>query len=323
MGYLIHDKLSTWQEQTDFVAQVPVLQNKSEQAKNLTTFDLPEIIDFAGEKVPLDDPEVKERLDRELHLNSYFHSSTIAIIKKANRWLPQIEGELKKEGLPSDLKYLALIESGLDNVVSPAGATGFWQLRDITAKELGLEVNEQVDQRYDPLHSTRAAAAYLKKAYQRFGSWTNAAASYNMGIYGLGKRLEEQKMVSYYDLLLNYETSRYIFRVLAIKEIMENPEKYGYQIPEKHLYEQETLRPVLVDKSISNLVDFALQQGINYKILKQYNPWLRTKSLDIARPGQTYTILVPEKPPFFQIANGQVKELPPSLTSSNDGVIAE
>lgn len=266
----------------------------SQPPQKFHTFDVPENLTLAGEKVPLDDVEVLQRLDRELHVNTYWNSNTIFLMKRSSQWFPQISKILKENEIPQDFLYLPLIESGLLNVKSPAGALGFWQFMEHTARELGLEVNDEVDERYDPILSTEAACKYLKQAYNKFGNWTNVAASYNVGMAGLQRSLMEQKVGSYYDLLLNDETSRYVFRLLAIKEIMENPVKYGYDIPEKHLYKQEKLREVKVVTSIPNLVDFALAQGINYKILKQYNPWLRKKSLTIKQKGKTYTLLVPQ-----------------------------
>lgn len=286
--------------------------SSSEQPFDIVkTYDLPGNLTFANETVPLDDPDVRERLDREIYTNLYYHSSTISILKRANRWMPAIEQVLEKHNIPEDFKYLALIESGLQNVVSPAGATGFWQLRDITARELGLEVNDEVDQRYDPIQSTEAAAKYLQKSYKRFGSWTNAAASYNIGMYGLDRRLEDQRVYSYYDLLLNEETSRYVFRVLALKEIYENRSKYGYDFPEDHLYGNEPLKVVTIDEDVDNFVDFALDNGINYKILKQYNPWLRGRKLNVKK-GHSYQILIPENPPRFTFMPLQEEESEPS-----------
>ena len=195
--------------------------------------------------------------------------------------------------MPDDLKYIAVIESGLLNVISPANAVGFWQFLKPTAKELGLEVTKEVDERYHPLKATRAACKYLKKSYQDFGSWTLAAASYNMGVSGLKNRLEEQRETSYYDLLLNEETSRYVFRAIAAKELITNPERYGFEIPDEHLYQQEVLKEVKVTETIEDLVGFAQDQGINYKILKKHNPWLRRKSLSV-RKGDEYLISIPE-----------------------------
>jgi len=256
------------------------------------TVEIPDSLTFAGESIPMDILDVRERLDRELHINTYWHNNSIFIYKRSNRWLPQIEAILQEEGVPDDFKYLAVIESGLLNVTSPAKAVGFWQFLKPTARELGLEVTKEVDERYHPLKSTRAACKYLKKAYTSFGRWTLVAASYNMGIRGLNNRLEEQKVNSYFDLLLNEETSRYVFRALAAKELITNPEKYGFEIPEDHLYKQEPLREIEITQSIDDLVLFAQDHGINYKILKKHNPWLRRKSLTVKK-GEIYTISIP------------------------------
>ncbi len=261
------------------------------------TVEIPDSLSFAGEPVPMNIQDVKERLDRELHINTYWHNNSIFLYKRSNRWLPQIEQILQEEGVPDDFKYLAVIESGLLNVVSPANAVGFWQFLKPTARELGLEVTKEVDERYHPLKSTRAACKYLKQAHNKFGSWTLAAASYNMGIKGLSDRLEEQRVDSYFDLLLNEETSRYVFRVLAAKELLTSPEKYGFDIPEEHLYQQEDLKELEITESIDDLVAFAQQQGFNYKILKKHNPWLRRKSLTV-RSGTSYTVLVPARHPL-------------------------
>lgn len=261
------------------------------------TYDLPKEFDFAGESVPLLDPDVYERFDRELHVNIYFHSSTIFNIKRAAKWLPQIEPILKKHGIPDDFKYLAVIESGLLNVKSPKGAVGFWQILEETGKELGLEVTDEVDERYDPIKSTEAACKYLNKAYQRFGNWTLAAASYNIGMTGMTRAVNDQKIASYYDLYLNEETSRYIFRIMSLKLIMENPREYGFNISSDHLYKAEKYRKLKVEKSITDLAEFALLQGITYKTLKIHNPWLRKRVLNIRKQGASYTLLIPENPP--------------------------
>ena len=216
------------------------------------------------------------------------------MIKRANRWFPIIEPILQENGIPEDFKYLAVIESSLTNAVSPKKAVGFWQLLKGTAKEWGLEVNNEVDERYHPAKSAEVACKYINKAYHRLGSWTSAAASYNMGVYGLSKRFKEQKVDSYYDLLLNHETARYVFRALALKEIMENPERYGYEIPEEHLYHHIPLKEVRITKTIPDLVDFSNSLGINYKTLKLYNPWLRAKRLTVRGRKASYIISVPE-----------------------------
>ncbi|MEJ2005028.1 MAG: lytic transglycosylase domain-containing protein [Cyclobacteriaceae bacterium] len=259
---------------------------------NAVSLDLPKSMTFAGENVPLDIPDVRERLDRELHINTYWHSSTIFLIKQAHRWMPQIEEILKKNGIPEDFKYLTAIESGFVNVVSPKKAVGFWQILSSSGKEYGLEITREVDERYDPLKSTEAACKYLKKAQVKFGSWTNAAASYNRGMSGLQRALDDQKVDSYYDLLLNDETSRYVFRILAAKEIIEHPEKYGFDIEVDHLYNPEPVHYVEVSEDIDDLVKFAQDQGINYKLLKRHNPWLRRDRLNV-RNNKTYRIAIP------------------------------
>jgi len=256
---------------------------------------LPDDLYFAGERVPLEDPDVRERLDRELHVNTFWHSNTIFLLKRGNRWLPEIEKVLKEYNVPDDFKYLAVIESDLQNKVSPAQAVGFWQLLKSTAREFSLEVTSEVDERYHPLKSTEAACKYILRSYKKFGNWTNTAASYNAGMRGIDRVLERQKVQSYYDLLLNEETSRYVFRTIAIKLIFENPEAYGFQFKDTHLYHKEKLRDIKVDKSISDLREFAFEHGINYKILKRHNPWLRRNTLTV-RNGKEYIIQIPKKP---------------------------
>ncbi|BDD06209.1 murein transglycosylase [Aureibacter tunicatorum] len=276
------------------LAAVPMVDGERVPFVNAKGFELPTKLYFAGEKVPLEDPDVYERLDKELNVNVYFHSSTIFLIKKSNRWLDQMKGYLKEEGLPEDLAYIPLIESGFEHVVSPAGAAGYWQLMRTTGREFGLEVNDEVDERYHVEKSTQAAIKYLKKSYEKFGNWTNVVASYNIGMAGFGRRLKDQKVDSYYDLLLNEETKRYVFRAIAIKEILDDQQKYGFYLPESSLYYPEKLDSITVEKSIPNLVDFAIENGITYKTLKRYNPWLRKKTLTIKKAGQKYTILVPK-----------------------------
>ncbi len=260
---------------------------------NAVTLEVPAELSFAGERVPLEIPDVSERLDRELHINTYWHSSTIFLIKQAHRWLPQIEEILKENGIPDDFKYLTAIEGGFANAVSPANAVGFWQILKSSGKENGLEITKYVDERYDPLKSTEAACKYLKKAYEKFGSWTDAAASYNRGMAGLQRAMNDQKVDSYYDLLLNDETSRYVFRILAIKEIIEHPENYGFNIDKRHLYDQEKIHFVEVSDDIDDLVEFAKEQGINYKLLKRHNPWLRQDQLKVYK-NKIYKIAIPE-----------------------------
>jgi hypothetical protein len=259
----------------------------------IISFSLPDSLSFAGEAVPLHLPDIRERLDKELHINSYLHNNTIFLMKRANRWFPQMVPILKQYGIPEDFKYLPLIESALLNDVSPKQAVGFWQIIKSAGRENGLEINPEVDERYDPLKSTEAACTYLRKAYERFGNWTLVAASYNRGISGMNKALDNQQVQSYYDLFLNDETSRYVFRILACKEIIEHPQTYGFTVDPSHLYQPEVLRYVEVDKTIPDLVMFAKAQGSNYKLLKRHNPWLRDDRLTV-RNGKTYRIAFPE-----------------------------
>lgn len=258
-------------------------------AKSIT---LPEQLTFAGEQVPLDEPDVRERLDRELHINTYWHNNTIFIIKRAHRWFPAIERILDEESVPNDFKYLPAIESNFLNDTSPKNAVGFWQIRKSTGREMGLEITREVDERYDPVKSTRAACKYLKKAYKKFGNWTMVAGSYNRGMTGIQNAIEKQKTDSYYDLLLNSETSRYVFRILAIKEIIENPENYYFKISDDHLYNPYNVEYVEVTESIPDLVEFSEKLGINYKQLKKYNPWLRQDKLTV-RGNKKYLIAIP------------------------------
>lgn len=255
------------------------------------SYDLPKEINFAGEEVPMDRSDVRQQLDKEMQINIYFHSNTIFLIKRANEWLPQFEKILKEYGVPDDFKYLPLIESGLLNAVSPSDAEGFWQLLKGAGKDFGLEINREVDERYDPLKATVAACKYLKKSYDRFGNWTLVAASYNRGMNGLDRAIEKQKVKSYYDLYLNDETSRYVFRILAIKQIIEHPELYGFKISPRHLYQQDSVRYIDVEKTIPDLIDFALENGTTYKLLKLHNPWLRDDHLTVRK--EKYRIAIP------------------------------
>lgn len=265
----------------------------AESPSPAVSLNVPDALTFAGEPVPLNIPDVYERLDKELQINTYFHSNTIFLIKRANRWLPQIEKILQANDVPVDFKYLPLIESNLLNDISPKNAVGYWQILKAAGKENGLEINNEVDERYDPLKATEAACRYLNTAYRKFGNWTLVAASYNRGMAGMQRALDNQEVDTYYDLYLNEETSRYVFRILAIKEIVENPQKYGFRVNPKHLYQEEPLRYVEVDETIKDLVTFAKHHDTNYKLIKRYNPWLRDDKLTI-RKGNQYRIAIPE-----------------------------
>jgi membrane-bound lytic murein transglycosylase D len=262
------------------------------QPSMAVSFNLPKEMIFADEKVPLELADVRERLDKELHINTYWHNNTIFLMKRANRWFPQMEPILKKHGIPDDFKYLPLIESGLMNDISPKDAVGFWQIVKSAGKENGLEITDEVDERYDPIKATEAACRYLKTAYKKFGNWTSVAASYNRGMGGIGRALENQQVDSYYDLYLNDETARYVFRILACKEIVENPSRYGFKVDPRHLYEPEKLRYVTVTQNIPDLIAFAKQNGTNYKLLKRHNPWLRDDKL-VVKKGKSYRIALP------------------------------
>lgn len=267
-------------------------QERFAEDYNIYAIKLPKGINFAGEELPKGDNDVLERLDRELHVNTYWQSNSLLMFKRANKFFPIIEPILKRNNIPEDFKYLALTESALQQVVSPAGATGFWQIMRSTGKELGLEINSEVDERYHIEKSTEAACEYLKQAYEKFGSWTLVAASYNMGMSGLDRALREQKVKNYYDLLLNSETSRYVFRIHALKEIMENPSKYGFNFTKEDLYSFEPTQKLEITQPIEDLASFAKHLGINYKILKRLNPWLRDDKLSM-RYNQSYVLDLP------------------------------
>ena len=239
----------------------------------------PDNLKFSNELVPNTSLDVWERLDKELLKNIYWQSNTLLYFKRANKYFPIIEEILAENNIPDDFKYLALIESGFEYTVSPSGAAGFWQIMKGTAREYGLEVNYAIDERYNLRKSTEAACRYLQKAYNEFGSWTMAAASYNMGINGVRRKIQKQETNNYFNLHLNDETSRYVFRIIVIKEIMENPRKYGFVFRENDLYSYPQVKQVRVDSTINNLYSFAREHNINYKILKKYNPWLRISKL--------------------------------------------
>ena len=254
--------------------------------------ELPETMEFCGEEVPLDLFYVRERLERELLVNSYRHSATILLLKRTARWFPVLEPVMEQYGLPKDFKYLAMIESELTNAVSPSKAVGFWQFLESTGKEYGLEINKEVDMRYHVEKETAAACKYLKDSYRKFGSWTAAAAAFNCGNGRISRTKEEQRVDSYYDMILPEETQRYVFRILALKLITENPGKYGFQIGDNGWYQPLESKTITVVQSIPNLTDFAHSQGTNLKLLKYFNPWLRSNSLTVSA-GNSYDIKIP------------------------------
>jgi len=255
-------------------------ERKTSEYYQIKALKLPEEMSFAGEKANLKDAEVYERIDRELLVNTYWQSSMLLYLKRAHKYFPVIEPILEKHGVPNDFKYLAVIESGLTNATSSAGAKGFWQFMPATAKEYGMEVNDFVDERYHLEIATENACKYLKSAKAKLGSWSLAAAAYNSGNKNVSDRLAHQKVDNYYDLLLLDETARYVPRLLAVKEIMQNPEKYGYLVEKEDLYNLEKTREVKVDSTITNMTAFAQKFDMTYKDLKTLNPWLRNTTLD-------------------------------------------
>lgn len=261
---------------------------------NVYALNIPDNLNFAGENIPLKSPDVLERMDRELLVNTYWQSNGLLMFKRANKYFPIIEPILKKNGVPDDFKYLAVIESGLQNVTSPAGAKGFWQIMKTTGKENGLEINSNVDERYNLEKATEVACKYLLAAKEKFGNWTLAAASYNAGMSGVERRLKSQGVDGYYDLLLGEETGRYIFRIIAIKEILNNAEKYGFNFRHKDLYNAVPTYKVEVDTAVTDFVKFSEKFGINYKILKLHNPWLREPHLN-NKSRKQYYIDIPEE----------------------------
>lgn len=282
--------LFTYSSSTDKEEMEHVL--KMEEEYKIFSLSAPKEITFAGKRVPTEEPEVYERLDREIHSNTYFHSNTILYFKKANRWFPVIEPILKENGIPDDFKYLALIESGLKNVVSPAGAAGYWQFLKSTGREYGLQINGEVDERYHMEKATQAACEYLKDSYEEYKDWALVAASYNAGKGKINKELTRQKADSYFDLLLVEETGRYVFRMLAVKHIFENPVKYGFNIRKSDLYPPMKYRTVTLDSAVTDFADYAKTNNISYKILKHFNPWLRDSYLKNTT-GTSYQVKLP------------------------------
>jgi hypothetical protein len=254
---------------------------------------MPSKASFAGEVVPLERWEVRERYDRELLVNYYMHGSLMYILKLSSRQFPIIEKELKAYGIPDDFKYLCVAESNLQNLTSPAGAQGYWQFMNSTGPTYGLEINAEVDERYNLKKATDAACQYFLQAYKKFGSWTAAAASYNCGMGGYNGQVTYQGSSNYYDLALPEETNRYIFRILAFKNLISTASNWGYIIQPEDAYKPMKTRTLLIDSTIANLAEFAQANGSSYKLLKIMNPWLRARTLT-AKKGKTYEIELPQ-----------------------------
>lgn len=271
-----------------------IFENNTHEYYKIKALKLPDNLNFAGERVPVEIPDVRERMDRELLVNTYWQSNGLLLFKRANKYFPLLEPLLEKYNLPDDFKFLALAESGFIDETSTAGAAGMWHFMKKTGKEFGLEINSNVDERYHLEKSTKVAAEYLRKSRERFGSWTLAAAAYNAGNYGIAKRINTQKVSSYYDALLPDETERYVFRILALKEIINNPKKYGFIFESSDLYTSKKTFSIKVDTAITNIASFAKNYGINYKELKEYNPWLRENKLN-NKSRKLYEIKIPYK----------------------------
>ncbi|MDR1339422.1 MAG: lytic transglycosylase domain-containing protein [Prevotellaceae bacterium] len=259
--------------------------------QNISPPPLPSEATFCGEKVPLEYFDVRESLSRELNSLSYWHSSMIYTIQLTGRYMGTIENLLKQYGLPDDLKYLCITESNLQNVVSPAKAAGFWQFLPGTAKEFGLQITPEIDERYNLEKATKAACEYMKMAYSKFGNWTLAAASYNVGMAHVANQTAIQKQKSYYDLHLNQETTRYVYRAVAYKTIMNAPAKYGFCISQKDKFEPLLYKEIDV-AGPTDWIAFAEKNGTNYKVLKIFNPWIISPKLSSVK---SYRVKIPVK----------------------------
>ncbi|MEC8615967.1 MAG: lytic transglycosylase domain-containing protein [Bacteroidota bacterium] len=272
--------------------------NKNKNNEDFTNYKIhsipiPDSLTFSGETVDLNENDLIQRFDKEILVNTYWQSNTLQLIKRSRKFFKIIEPILKKEGVPDDFKYLAVIESGLENLRSPKGAKGIWQIMRGTGRELGLEINNNVDERYNLELSTIAACRYIKKAKNKFGTWTLAAAAYNRGMSGVNRALKKQNVKSYYDLLLGNETRRYVFRIHAIKLILNNPNNYGFFVKDSEYYKDDGFEVMNVDYPIKNLSEFANKNGINYKTLKIFNPWLIQNHLN-NRSKKKYKIKIPK-----------------------------
>jgi membrane-bound lytic murein transglycosylase D len=292
---------------TTAVAMIAILMSSlllflsySSNKVNVPIYDLPQLVKppkmkeaytFAGEVIPMN-VDTRERMERELLTNSYFHTSTVLALKNMPKFFPMMEKILSEEGVPDDFKYLAVAESNMSNVTSPAGAKGLWQFMKGTAGDYGMEVSTEVDERFHYEKSTRAACKYLKSLKNSTGSWVNAAAAYNMGIGNLSKTLSSQGEKSYFDANLNEETSRYVFRIMALKEILNNPQEFGFYVDEERKYkQQENFKEVEINTNILSLSDFAHQNGLTYRMFKYYNPWLIDTKLTMK--GKPYVVKIP------------------------------
>lgn len=283
------------------------LWHSAQSAQSVVSLTIPQKVEFADQTISLDRYDMRERFDREQLIIAYGHSTSILHIKRANKYFPIIEPILKQNGIPADFKYLAVIESSLDpRAISPAQAAGMWQLMPKTAQQFGLEVNEEVDERYHIEKATLAACKYLKSAYNRYKNWATVAASYNGGMGRISEELEKQQLETSFDLLLTTETSRYVFRLLAMKQFMENPQKFGFQLQREDFYQTIKTKNVVIKDSVGNWTTWAAKYGLSYYQLKDFNIWLRGRKL--ANPNaKEYVIQVPDKNDFkYDISKIQI-----------------
>ena len=286
-------------EATNDDFRINIVEPQAIQFSQVISAPIPERVDFCGETINLDRMDIRERFDREMSSFMYLHGTTMLYLKRANRYFPVIEPILKINNIPDDFKYLCVIESNLDiRALSSASAAGLWQLLSSTGKENGLEISSEVDERYHIEKATEAACRYLRTAYSRYGSWVNASASYNAGMARISSSLSDQKVNSTLDLLLVTETSRYVFRILAIKQIFENPSLYGFFLNKENLYPYIPVQKVSIDRTIEDLATFSLEYGLNYLLLKEFNPWLRENKLTV-RAGKTYILDIPKKEDLY------------------------
>lgn len=291
VGFLIGSAFQTSSQYISFNLKKPIVSDISVEAQGAAP-KLPVKLDFAGESVPLKDIEVRERLDREIIVNSFRHSSTLLLMKRANQWTSVLKKILREQDVPEDFVYLSMAESDFSQVSSPSNASGFWQFLKPTAIQYGLIVNDEVDQRFDIEKSTYAACKYLKDSYNQLGSWTLAAAGYNMGMSGVGRQATEQGSNNYYDLYLNTETSRYVFRILALKIIHSNPSHFDYRIDPSDLYEPYQYKEIPVSGSVNSWISFAKENGVSYKELRRHNPWIRSTSMKNSA-NNTFIVKIP------------------------------
>ena len=279
----------------------PIKEPQNPIVKTITVaITPPEQVEIFGTQVDLRRFDMRERYDREINSFANLHSTTMLYFKRANKYFPIIEPILKANNIPDDFKYLAVIESNLDiRAVSSAKAVGIWQFMTAAGRENGLEITEQIDERYHLEKATVAACRYLKTAYSRYGNWCDVAASYNAGMGRISGELRKQQVDSAFDLLLVEETSRYLFRIMAIKELFSNPYKYGFAFKPENLYQPINTKPVEVTQNVPDLAVFAKTHDLTYRELKEFNPWLRDTKLRIAPAGKKYILNIPEKKDLF------------------------